>query len=277
MVTDQGHTYFTTGELAELLGVTKHTLFYYDEIGLFSPEVKLKNDYRLYGPQQLDLFFVIQTLKELGMGLKEIARYLQKRKPERLVALLEEQAAQLEEKRKRMRQLQLLLRHKAQKTSALQQARLGTPFVQSQQAEALILTPVAPDTFSWEGFGYHLKDCKKRGLSMPLATGQILPLSKVLAGQYESYAGFFTVLPKGLGTMKNALRPAGEYLVYYHTGGYDSLAMGYEAMLRYAKETGLALADVFYEDVLLDELSVEGYDNYVVQLSVSVKAQQKEE
>ena len=27
--------YFSTGEFAELAGVSKHTLFYYDEIGLF--------------------------------------------------------------------------------------------------------------------------------------------------------------------------------------------------------------------------------------------------
>lgn len=32
--------YLTTGEFAKLAGVTKHTMFYYDEIGLFSPEIK---------------------------------------------------------------------------------------------------------------------------------------------------------------------------------------------------------------------------------------------
>ena len=32
--------YFTTGEFAKILGVKKHTLFHYDEIGLFSPAVK---------------------------------------------------------------------------------------------------------------------------------------------------------------------------------------------------------------------------------------------
>lgn len=36
--------YISTGEFAKLAGVTKHTLFYYDEIGLFSPEIKKKTD-----------------------------------------------------------------------------------------------------------------------------------------------------------------------------------------------------------------------------------------
>ena len=38
--------YFTTGEFARILGVRKHTLFHYDEIGLFSPALKEENGYR---------------------------------------------------------------------------------------------------------------------------------------------------------------------------------------------------------------------------------------
>ena len=40
--------YFTTGEFAKLVGVTKHTLFHYDKIGIFSPEIKEDNYYRYY-------------------------------------------------------------------------------------------------------------------------------------------------------------------------------------------------------------------------------------
>ena len=40
--------YFTTGEFARILGVRKHTLFHYDEIGLFSPALKEENGYRYY-------------------------------------------------------------------------------------------------------------------------------------------------------------------------------------------------------------------------------------
>lgn len=34
--------YFTTGEFSKLCRVKKQTLFHYDEIGLFSPEIKKK-------------------------------------------------------------------------------------------------------------------------------------------------------------------------------------------------------------------------------------------
>ena len=76
--------YIKTGEFAKLVGVTKHTLFYYDKIGLFSPEIKLENGYRFYSFDQLDVFDVIQTLRELDVSLEEIKGYMNQRSPKRL-------------------------------------------------------------------------------------------------------------------------------------------------------------------------------------------------
>ena len=64
--------YFTTGEFARILGVRKHTLFHYDEIGLFSPALKEENGYRYYFVWQMDMFEVIRALQKLGMSLGEI-------------------------------------------------------------------------------------------------------------------------------------------------------------------------------------------------------------
>ena len=38
--------YFNTGEFAKLCNVKKQTLFHYDDIGIFSPEIKDHNGYR---------------------------------------------------------------------------------------------------------------------------------------------------------------------------------------------------------------------------------------
>lgn len=42
-------------------------------------------------------------------------------------------------------------------------------------------------------------------------------------------------------------------------------------MLTFAGEHALELDELFFEDYLLDELTVNGYDNYVIQISVLVK------
>ena len=62
--------YFNTGEFAKLCNVKKQTLFHYDDIGIFSPEIKDDNGYRYYSYQQFDIFNVITILKEINMPLE---------------------------------------------------------------------------------------------------------------------------------------------------------------------------------------------------------------
>ena len=63
--------YMSTKEFATLARVSKHTLFHYDDIGLFSPEIKNDKNYRYYSIDQLETFDTIRILKDLGMPLKE--------------------------------------------------------------------------------------------------------------------------------------------------------------------------------------------------------------
>ena len=57
--------YFTTGDFAKLCQVTKHTLFYYDEIKVFCPEYIDEKEYRFYSPNQIEIFSVIHILVKL--------------------------------------------------------------------------------------------------------------------------------------------------------------------------------------------------------------------
>ncbi len=57
---------FTTGKFAKRFEVKKDTLLYYDKIGLFKPAGKSENGYRYYTIPQFDIFWVIQSLRELN-------------------------------------------------------------------------------------------------------------------------------------------------------------------------------------------------------------------
>src|SRR5699024_6649059 len=87
----------TTGAFAKLVKVPKHVLFYYDEINLFKPSIiDQENNYRYYAYSQYYLFNVIRFLKNLGMPLKEIKSFLDKRSPEELKNVLDKQSASIE-------------------------------------------------------------------------------------------------------------------------------------------------------------------------------------
>ena len=81
--------YFSTGEFAKLCNINKKTLFHYDEIGLFKPEKVLENGYRYYSTYQFEVFNVIYTLKDIGMPLKEIKNFMDKRNPDNIVEIFQ--------------------------------------------------------------------------------------------------------------------------------------------------------------------------------------------
>ena len=99
--------YFTTGEFAEILGVKKHTLFHYDEIGLLSPAVTEDNKYRYYYVWQIDTFAAIKMLQKLGMPLEDIKRYMQNRSPEHFYSMMDEKEAQVNQEIERLKQVSI--------------------------------------------------------------------------------------------------------------------------------------------------------------------------
>ena len=68
---------YTTGQFAKLNGINKRTLHYYDEIGLFSPEIKTDNGYRYYTCFQTVQLELIMTLRKIGLSIEEIIHYQQ--------------------------------------------------------------------------------------------------------------------------------------------------------------------------------------------------------
>ncbi|MFT3864460.1 MAG: methyltransferase domain-containing protein [Solirubrobacterales bacterium] len=64
------------GDLAKVSGVSLRTLRHYDRIGLLSPAGRDESGYRRYGPAEVDRLYRIRALKELGLGLADIASVL---------------------------------------------------------------------------------------------------------------------------------------------------------------------------------------------------------
>ena len=90
------HEYMTTGEFAAAKGVSKDTLFHYDDIGLFCPEKVSENGYRLYSIYQLETFDTIRMLRDLGIPLKEIRDILDNRSPECVMRVFAEREQQID-------------------------------------------------------------------------------------------------------------------------------------------------------------------------------------
>ncbi len=66
---------FSTGEFAKLNGVNKRTLHYYNDIGLFQPEVTEENGYHYYSLMQSMQLEMILLLRKLGLSIDDIREY----------------------------------------------------------------------------------------------------------------------------------------------------------------------------------------------------------
>ena len=82
---------YKINEIAGFFKISRQTLIYYDEIGLFKPKfVDSETSYRYYGEDQFSNLRFILILKEAGFSLKEIREYTKSRSPEESLEYLEE-------------------------------------------------------------------------------------------------------------------------------------------------------------------------------------------
>lgn len=70
-------TYWSTGQLADLTGLSIRTLRYYDQIGLFSPSLYTEAGHRRYTSEDMQLLLQIIVLKRMHLPLEEIKEIIQ--------------------------------------------------------------------------------------------------------------------------------------------------------------------------------------------------------
>jgi MerR family transcriptional regulator, thiopeptide resistance regulator len=99
---------WTTAEVVRLSGVTSRTLRHYDAIGLLPPAGTAPGGQRVYGHDELLRLQQVLVLRELGVGLPEIARLLDAERqagPDARTALLREHHRRLLRERDRFDRL----------------------------------------------------------------------------------------------------------------------------------------------------------------------------
>lgn len=272
-MTENKQIYFTTGEFAKIVGVPKSTLFHYDKFGIFSPELKGDNEYRYYSAFQVEPFFVISSLKELGMPLKEIKEYLDIRSPEELISLLNTQNEKIDKEINRLVAIRELISQKIKSTQSLFNINTEKIFISKEKKEFLFLTNALSNTDDRSiavSFANHMKCCNESNIASHFSVGQMIHRQNICKGNYSSYSFFYTKISSPLdGNIYS--KEEGNYLTAYHTTGYNSIEETYLKMLRFANENKLLLDDYFFEDVILDELSVTGYENFVIKISILIR------
>ena len=130
--------YLTTSEFAKICGVTKFTLFHYDDIGILKPELVDDKGYRFYSVKQFSTFDIILVLKKVGISLKEIKGYIEQKNTNFFLDILAQRKKQLDKEQKRIERMQRFLRNTLHTTNRAIYATCGQPKIEDHNEEYLI-------------------------------------------------------------------------------------------------------------------------------------------
>ncbi|NTU89031.1 MAG: MerR family transcriptional regulator [Actinobacteria bacterium] len=273
MKTD-GSNYLTTGEFAKLCQVKKQTLFHYDDIDLLRPGFVDDNGYRFYSIQQYETFIVISSLKEVGMTLNQIKRYLNEPSSELRLATMNEA---LEKLTKKVAYLNLTRR------------MLGNEINRAHEAEHLDVNTIAIETLPARKLVRSRMLDKLNDKELIVAVTEYAATVEVVCAALKmddintlEYSRYVFLLANeieeykqsGLETARNRrhfipyVRPAGNYVVAYHKGSYEQAGETYERILAFMKERGIRAGIYAYEEYLRNEITAATPDDYLTRISI---------
>ena len=280
----KNNRYLTAGEFAKTAGTTKDTLFHYDDIGLFSPEIRAANGYRYYSVEQLETFDVIYILRELDMPLAQIRQYLEHRSPEAFLELLRQEEKIVQDKIRRLKQTRKWIQEKSQQVEnclAVGKALENGGF--EDMEEGCLRFQEFPEQYMVCAYSDEKGDmevackmvdlydyCDQAGYKSVYNVGFIQYEENLKRGVYDEYHSIYMLFDSAPVKLEYTTRPGGRYLCAYHRGHWETSSETYQKLFTFAEAGRLKLDAIFYEDYILDALTVNSMDEYVTRIAVKV-------
>lgn len=104
--------YLSIGEISYLFGLSVQTLRYYDKIGLFIPDHRDENNYRIYSFEQCYQLAAICHMRRLGYSLARIAYVLESRCVQRAEKELEERIQEVHQEQAELAEIEFAMKRK---------------------------------------------------------------------------------------------------------------------------------------------------------------------
>ncbi|OOM82305.1 HTH-type transcriptional activator TipA [Clostridium puniceum] len=270
--------YFNTGEFAKLCNVKKQTLFHYDDIGIFSPEIKTENGYRYYSVQQFEVFNVILILKEINMPLKDIKDYLDNRTPDELIKLFENKITQVNKEIENLKRIRKFMKQKIEITKRACSTDYSKITLEISKEELLVLSK-SIENLSYKDYlktiSEHLDYCNSHQLHASYSICAMINKENIYKGVSDNYSYIYAKLEYNTNIKSTFIKPKGLYVIAYHQGSYTTVDRTYKKIIEFLREANLNMGKYAYEEYILDEATVKGYENYVTKISVEIEGHVK--
>lgn len=267
--------YLTTGELANMLGITKQTLVYYDNIGLISPAKRDEKNYRYYTLEQADELDSILTFRNLGVPIDTLKEYLTVRNVQGCIEMLKKQKEQYDMEIQRLDKI----RKKIEKRSSLLEEVLRV-----ENFEKIDFIEEFSEIYMVEPYvNNDKKTCMNSFISICNRSKELQidfenPICEIISqeslenGDYKSTSFLGIKVPEGFNGIVNKSfeKPRGTYASTYHKGPYNTIKSSYERLIRTIENNGYEVCGHAYETDLLSILTSSNSEEYVRRISIQV-------
>lgn len=264
---------FLIGELASLFNITTDTLRHYDKINLLKPEQDQDNHYRYYDVACLFKLSRILFLKNLGISLTEIEKYMQQKNSDRLQTMLKKKNDDLDLK------IQHLLNLK-QKINA----KLAIFEHSKTNLNRIIIQPI-PARYGVFIKTYGIDDSEKvkevfkrsehfLKKSNWLVEGQIhtsLPKEDLEKGIFNQFRYFIEINPLDEISENMVCIPKQDYACMTVIGPYSDLSKHYATLVKWIQAEGYMIAGDSIENNIVDKDYSDSEDEFITDIQIPIK------
>lgn len=266
-------TYMTTGEFAKLMKISKHTLFHYDEIGLFCPEVVNENGYRYYSIYQMETLDTILLLKKTGMSLQEIKEFLEHRSPEKFLDIFHIREQEIDKEIKRLRTMKEWMAQRKKKIQYLQECDINS-IKKIHHKERYYFYEEVEDgtmpTFFRKINELILKlDSMQKDIDYDIAYIQYP--CEIEQGIFDGYHNVILLMQQKICDEEIRILPEGDYLSAYHVGHWETIGEAYKKLQSYIEKHHIVTEGDYLEYYVVDNFIAKDIKDYITEISIKVK------
>ncbi|WP_404357647.1 MerR family transcriptional regulator [Cytobacillus firmus] len=265
--------YLTTGEFAKLCKVNKQTIFYYDQIGILSPVMKNEKGYRYYSIHQLELFFVIDLLKDLGMSLNDIQQYMQNKSPESFLSIMYRKKAEIVKKRQEIEMKEKMIEAKIAIMEEASHLDFNRITLQRLPEATLYLSRniqnISDEEFL-EVISDFINELQISQLDSGYPIGSITKREQVLKGEYANYSYLYIEQPNPKEGHPYFRAVKGDFLIGYHVGSEKTIGDTYKRLFLEMERLCLTLGEHVFEEYIYDTVVRNDKEHYVTKIMMEV-------
>lgn len=219
------------------------------------------------------MFDLITTLKEVGLSLEEIKKYMDERDTDAFMELLKEQDKLLKQKIEVLTRRRRLLRNTLRMMAEAFDVAEDEITVEYVPKEYFIVSDTLKNNSEKEQFAVlsRLWDyCSKHNAYDDFFFGEIIPYENVVNGSF-GVIRYSSRIEKKVKSRYLHIKPAGSYAVKYIRNSYYALQEEYRKFCCELHELGYEPNGSIYQNDITNYLSERYADDYLMKIEVSVK------